>query len=101
MAILTEMYFSHHLAGMLYEYDQTVLQPKTGKHFNFHLVRGKTTGAYVFGNTPQLHRKIMEKILHKMVKTFAFLDDFLSVTKGQKEDHLNVVEDTIKSLDER
>ena len=42
----------------------------------------------------------MDNILHKTRNTFTFKDDILVVTKGNKEQHLRIVEETIKTLDE-
>ena len=49
---------------------------------------------------PPEFQKIMDIILHNIPNTFAFLDDILKVTKGNKEDHMKKVEEVIRTLDE-
>ena len=84
---------------MLYAYGQTTLHPDTAKHCNFQIIGGATTGTYAFktgfyGPTimPPEFQKIMDKIVRKKTKTFAFIGDILTVTKGSKADHLEDVD---------
>ena len=44
-------------------------------------------------------QKIMDKLLHSIQNTFAFIHDILIVTKGSKEQHMEKVE-VMKTLDE-
>ena len=92
---------------MLYAYGQTVLHPKTAKHCNFQIFARVMAGSYAFntgfyGLTTKLpdFQKIVDNILHKTRNTFLFIDDILVVTKGNKEEHLGIVEETIKTLNE-
>ena len=49
---------------------------------------------------PQKFRKIMDKQLHNTQNTFAFGDDILIVTKGTKQQHMDKLEEVLKTLDE-
>ena len=89
---------------MLYAYGQTTLHPETAKHCNLQKIGGETTSTYAFktgfyGLTimPLEFQKIIDNILHKKTKTFAFIDDILIVTKSSKADQLKEIEDTIRA----
>ena len=93
---------------MLYAYGQTELHPETAKHCNFQIIGGTAIGTYAFktgffGLTimPPEFQKIMDEILHSVPNIFAFFDDILLVTKGNKEDHhLKKVEEVFRTLNE-
>ena len=42
----------------------------------------------------------MDKLLHKIRNTFTFIDDILIVTKGTQQQHIEKVEEVMKTLDE-
>ena len=48
---------------------------------------------------PLKFQKIIDKLLHKTQSTFAFIDDILIVTKGTKEQHMDEIEEVLKTLE--
>ena len=90
-----------------YAYGQLELHPETAQHCNFQIIGGRATGTYAFNTgvyglttTPSEMQKIMDKILHNTQNTFTFFDDILIVTKGNKQQHLDKVEEVFKKVDE-
>ena len=76
---------------MLYANGQTELHPETAQHCNFQIIGGKATRTYAFNTgyygltiMPPEFQKVMDKLLHNIQNTFAFIDDTLIVTKGTK-----------------
>ena len=68
---------------MMYAYGQTGLHPETARHCNFQIIGGRATGTYAlvtgyYGLTamPPEFQKMIDKLLHKIRNTFAFIDDF-------------------------
>ena len=92
---------------MMYAYGQTELHPETARHCNFQIICGRETGTYAFSTgiygltiMPPEFQKIMDKLLHKIRYTFAFFDDILIFTKGILQQHIEKVEEVMKTLDE-
>ena len=92
---------------MKYAYDQTEVHSETAQHCNFQIIGGRATGTYAFNTgfwglttMPPEFQKMNDKILHNTQNTFTFIDDILIVTKGNKQQHLDQVEEVLKILDE-
>ena len=77
---------------LLYAYDQTELQPETGRHCNFQVIGIRDTKTYAFYTgyyeittlLPEF-QKILDDLLLKIRNNFAFRDDILIVTKGKQK----------------
>ena len=90
---------------MLYANGQTKLHPEIAKRCNFQKIGGRATGTYAFktgffGLTilpPEIH-KFLDKIHRKIPNSFAFIDNILIVTKGNKEDHMKKVDEVFRAL---
>ena len=92
---------------MLYAYGQTELHPTTARHCNFQIIGGRATGTYVFNTgcygltiMPPEFQKIMDTVLINIRNTFTFIDDILIVTKGTHQQHIEKVEEVLRTLDE-
>ena len=86
---------------------QTELHPETARHCNFQVSGGRATGTYAFNTgyygltiMPPDFQKIMDKLLHQLRNTSAFFDDILNVTKGTLQQHIEKVEEVMKTIDE-
>ena len=84
---------------MMYTYGQTELHPETARHCNFQIIGGRAAGTYAFNTgyygltiMPPEFQKFMDKLLHKIQNTFAFIDDIPIVTKGTLQQHIEKVE---------
>ena len=49
---------------------------------------------------PPEFQKIIDNLLHKTRNTFTFIDDILIVTKKTLQQHIEKVEEVMKTLDE-
>ena len=91
---------------MTYAYGQVPLHISTAKHCNFQIVGAESTGTYRFVSgfyglsvMPTEIQKVMDLLLAKFREVFVFIDDLLLVTKGTKNEHLDKVRETLKTLD--
>ena len=82
---------------MTYAYGQSPLHDLTKRHCNFQIVGGKSTGTYRFttgfyGLTvmPTEFQKLMDLTLANINSVFLYIDDILIVTKGTKQEHVNI-----------
>ena len=89
-----------------YAYGQIPLHPNTAKHSNFQIIGGEMSGTYCFqtgyyGLTtmPTEFQRIMDSVLAKLKNVFSFIDDILIVTRGNHENHLEKVQEVIRTLD--
>ena len=92
---------------IMYVYGRTEFHPETSRHCNFQIVGGRATGTYALNTgfyvltiMPPEFQKIMDKLLHKTRKTFVFIEDILIVTEGTLQQHIEKLQEVIKSLDE-
>ena len=92
---------------LTYAYGQVELSPDTSKHCNFQIIGGEATGVYrlvtgFYGLTtmPTEFQQIMDLTLAGISNTFVFIDDFLIVTHGTEEEHIQKVEEVLNRLDE-
>ena len=92
---------------MMYANGQTELHPETARHCNFQVSGGRATGTYAFNTgyygltiMPPDFQKIMHKLLHQVRNTSAFIDNILNVTKGTLQQHIEKVEEVMKTIDE-
>ena len=90
-----------------YAYSQLKLDPETARHCNFNIISGERTGTYRFitgfyglTDMPAAFQKVMDYTLVGLQNTYCFLDDIIVVSRGSKEDHLNLVYKCLKKLDE-
>ena len=90
-----------------YAYSQLKLDPETAKHCNFNIISGERTGTYRFitgfyglTDMPAAFQKVMDYTLVGLKNTYCFLDDIIVVSRGSKEDHLKLVYQCLKKLDE-
>ena len=77
-----------------YAYSQILLDRKSREQCNFSLVGGNATGTYQFRtgfygltDMPAEFQKAVDLTLTNCTNTYAYLDDILVVTKGNKELH--------------
>ena len=91
---------------MMYAYSQTELHPETARHCHFQIIGCRATGTYAFNTghygltiMPPEFQKIIDKQLHKIRKSFAFIDDILIFTKGTVQQRIEKVEEVMKILD--
>ena len=98
-------YFS--TLDLKYAYSQLKLDPETAKHSNFNFISGERTGTYRFitgfyglTDMPAAFQKVMDYTLVGLQNTYCFLDDIIVVSRGSKDDHLKLVYNCLKKLDE-
>ena len=92
---------------MTYAYGQIPLHQLTKRHCNFQIVGRKSTGTYRFttryyGLTvmPTEFQKLMDLTLANMNSVFVYIDNILIVTKGTKQQHVNIVREVMRILDD-
>ena len=97
----------HSTLDLKYAYSQLKLDPETAQHCNFNIVSGEKTGTYRFitgfyglTDMPAAFQKVMDYTLVGLQNTYCFLDDFIVVSRGSKDDHLKLVYKCLKKLDE-
>ena len=90
---------SHEIAyfstlDLKYGYSQFNLDSETARHCNFNIISDEGTGTYRFitgfyglTNMPAAFQKVMEYTLVGLNNTHCFLDEFIIVSRGLKEDH--------------
>ena len=90
-----------------YAYSQLNLDPETARHCNFNIISGEGTGTYRFitgfyglTDMPAAFQKVMDYTLVGLQNTHCFLDDFIIVSRGSKEEHLKLVYKCLKNMDE-
>ena len=90
-----------------YAYSQLNLDPKTIPHCNFNIISSEETctyrfitGFYRLTDMPAGFQKVMDYTLVGLKNTHCFLDDIIIVSRGSKEDHLNLVYKCLKKLDD-
>ena len=98
------LYFT--VLDLKYAYSQLKLVADTAKQCNFNIVGGKATGTYRFltgfyglADMPAEFQKAMDRTINHAKNTFCFLDDILIVSKGNENEHGNLVEAVLKNLD--
>ena len=96
-------YFS--TLDLKYAYSQLKLDPETARHCNFNIISGERTGTYRFMTSfygltdmPATFQKVMDYTLVGLQNTYCFLDDIIVVSRGSKEDHLNLVYKMFKEI---
>ena len=89
-----------------YAYSQIPLDNSIAKHCSFSILGAKATGTYRFINgfygltdMPATFQKTIDKTLEGIQSKFAFLDDFLVITKGSIRDHEKELDKILKRLD--
>ena len=89
-----------------YAYSQIPLDRKTREQCNFSLVGGNATGTYQFQtgfygltDMPAEFQKAVDLTLTNCTNTYAYLDDILVVTKGNKELHQQKLKAVLDILD--
>ena len=99
-------YFSK--IDLKYAYSQISLDPQLQKHCNFDILRGKATGTYRLQNgfygltdMPATFQKTIDVKLRNCHNKFAFLDDILVITKGNKTDHEKELDKILYLLDKK
>ena len=87
-------------------YGQVSVHQLTAQPCNFQIIGGESTGTYrfvtgLFGQLviPTEFRNVMDILLAKFREVFVFIDDFLIVTKGTKQNHIGEVQEILKTLD--
>ena len=90
-----------------YAFSQLPLSSLTSSHCNFNILCGEATGTYRFktgfyGLTymPTEFQKAMDCTLQGLEGVICYLDDILIVTKGDVQDHNELVEKVMHRLDE-
>ena len=90
-----------------YAYSQLNLDPETARHCYFNIVSSEGTGTYRFitgfyglTDMPAAFQEVMDYTLVGLKNTHCFLDDFIIVGRGSKEDHINLVYKCLKKLDD-
>ncbi len=93
---------------LAYAYGQLLLAWETAKHCNFSVVGGETTGTYQFqfgfyglADMPAEFQQAMDRTLGNQKGVFAFIDDVLIISKGSKEEHEQLVRNTLKKMDKQ
>ena len=91
---------------MTYAYGEVPLHLLTAKHCNFQIIGGESRGTYRFVTgfyglsvMPTEFQKVTDILLAKLREVFVFTDDFLIVTKGTKNEHLDRERGILKTLD--
>ena len=100
-----EAWFSS--VDMTYAYGQIPLRQLTAKQCNFQIIGGESTGIYRFVTgfyglsvMPTEFQKVMDNLLAKFREVFVFIEDILIVTKGTKQNHLDIMREILKTIDE-
>ena len=90
-----------------YADSQLNLDPETARHCNFNIISGEGTVTYRFINgfygitdMPAAFQKVMDYTLVGLKNTHCFLNDIIKVNLGSKEDHLKLVYNCLKILDD-
>ena len=90
-----------------YAYSQLNLDPETARHCNFNIICGEGTGTYrsitgFYGLTdmPAAFKKVLNNTFVGLQNTHCFLDGIIIVSRGSKEEHLKLVHNCLKKLDE-
>ena len=91
-----------------YAYSQLNLDPEIARHCNFIIISGEGTGTYRFitgfyglTDMPAAFQKVMDYTLVGLKNTHCFLDDIIIVSRGSKEDHLKLVYNFLKKLNDK
>ena len=89
-----------------YAFSQLPLSSFTSSHCNFNILCGDATGTYRFKtgfygltDMPTEFQKAMDCTLQGLEGVICYLDDILVVTKGDVQDHNNLVERVMQRLD--
>ena len=87
-------------------YGQVPLHECSARHCNFKLIGGKSTGTYRFvtghyGLTimPKEFQKVMDLTLVTIDCTIVYIDDVLTITRGNKDVHMQKVREVMQTLD--
>ena len=98
-------YFS--TLDLKYAYSQLDLDPETARHCNFNNISGEGTDTYRFltgfyglTDLPTAFQKVTDYTLVGLNNTHCFLDDIIIVSRGSKEDHLKLISNRLKKLDD-
>ena len=90
-----------------YANSQLKLDPETARHCNFNIISDEGTGTYRFitgfygiTDMPAAFQKVMDYTLVGIKNTHCFLDDIIIFSRGSKEDHLKLVYNCLKKLDD-
>ena len=90
-----------------YAYSQIPLDKKTKEQCNFSFIGGHATGTYQFQtgfygltDMPAEFQKAIDLTLTNCTNTYAYLDDFLIVTKGSLDTHKQKLQSVLKKMDE-
>ncbi len=82
------------------------MSKETARRCNFSVVGGEATGTYEFqtgfyglADMPAVFQQAMNRTLGNQQGVFAFIDDVLIVSKGSREEHQNLVRETLKRMD--
>ena len=96
-------YFS--TLDLKYAYSHIKLDPETARHCNFNIISGERTGTYRFMTSfygltdmPATFQKVKDYTLVGLQNTYCFLDGIIVVSRGSKEDHLNLVYKMFKEI---
>ena len=91
-----------------YAYSKLNLDPETARYCNFIIISGEGSGTYRFitafyglTDMPAAFQKVMDYTLVGLKNTHCFLDDIIIVSLGSKEDHLKVVYNCSKKLNDK
>ena len=89
-----------------YAFSQLPLSSVTSSHCNFNILCGDATGTYRFKtgfygltDMPTEFQKAMNCTLQGLEGVICYLDDILVVTKGDVQEHNNLVEKVMQRLD--
>ena len=89
-----------------YAFSQLPLSSVTSSHFNLNILCGDATGTYRFKtgfygltDMPTEFQKAMDCTLQVLEGVICYLDDILVVTKGDVQEHNNLVEKVMQRLD--
>ena len=91
------------ILDLRYAYGQIPLSPETSPQCNFSIVGVQATGTYRFktgfyglADTPAEFQQTLDMILQDLPHVHAFVDVILIVTVGLEEEHISVVDETLK-----
>ena len=89
-----------------YAFSQLPLSSLTSSHCNFNILCGEATGTYRFKtgfygltDMPTEFQKAMDSTLQGLEGVICYLDDILIVTKGNIQEHNDLVEKVMQRLD--
>ena len=93
--------------NLKYAYSQFNLDPETARHCKFNIISGEGRGTYRFitgfyglTDMPAAFQKVMFYTLVGLKNTHCFLDDIIIVSRASKEDHLKLVYNCLKKLND-